>query len=161
MPVQGEILVLGLGNSLMTDDAAGPIVISRLAAEDWPGTSLRDGGTMGMSLLPEIEDCSAFIAIDAACFGAEPGSVRVFEGADMDAQLTGNKKTAHEVALSDLMSAAALQGLAPQRRALVAVQPETVGWGLEPTPAVAAALPAMLDAVKDLIRRWQAQEVHA
>ncbi|PLX36254.1 MAG: peptidase M52 [Hyphomicrobiales bacterium] len=160
MPCGKTILVLGLGNRLLSDDAAGPLVIDRLSCSEQIGADvgvvLRDGGTMGLSLLPEIEDCDGFIAVDAASFGAEPGTVRVFEGADVDALLGGTKKTAHEVALGDLLGAAALNGAQPVYRALVAVQPVTTELGLEPTPAVAAAVPAMAEEVETVIRRWRA-----
>ena len=152
----GEIvLVLGLGNRLMSDDAAGPLVIDRLAELARTDVVLRDGGTMGMSLLPEIEDADAIIAVDAARFGGAPGTVRVFEGNDMDSQVGGLKKTAHEVALADLMSAAAIQNMLPRRRALVAVEPEKVSLGLEPTQAVSAAIPQICAAVDAILARWR------
>ena len=150
-----EVLVLGLGNRLLGDDAAGPLVVDRLAVAPAARPAVfRDGGTIGLSLLPEIEDAPAFIAVDAAMFGAEPGTVRVFEGAAMDAQLMGRKRSAHEVALADLMGAAALGGRLPARRALVAVEPGCTALGLEPTPAVAAAIPQLCRAVDELLVRW-------
>lgn len=156
-PLCGQtILVLGLGNRLLGDDAAGPIVIEQLVQRhgERPGTSWRDGGTLGLSLLPEIEDADALVVVDAARFGASPGTVQVFEGLAMDAQLGGRKQSAHELALADLMGAAALGGRLPPRRALVAVEPASTALGLEPTPAVAAALPALVSAVEALVARW-------
>jgi len=156
--VRGDaaVLVLGLGNRLLGDDAAGPLAVELLAASPVAGGAvLRDGGTIGLSLLPEIEDAAAFIAVDAALFGAEPGTVRVFEGGAMDRQLGGRKRSAHEVALADLMAAAALGGRLPPRRALVAVEPGSTALGLEPTPAVAAAIPQMCAAVNELLARWK------
>lgn len=153
-----SILILGLGNSLLGDDAAGPNAVERLMASPLARdrqVSLRDGGTMGLSLLPEIEDCRGFIAIDAASFGAAPGAVRVFEGAAMDAILGGVKKTAHEVALADLMGAALLAGSAPVFRALVAVQPLTTALGMTLSPPVAAAMPQVLSETLALVRRWR------
>ena len=82
----------------------------------------------GLALLPDIQDAGALIVIDAAEFGAEPGTVRVMQGAEMDAQLGGKKRTAHEVALADLMAAAELTGSRPVRCALVAVQPASTEW---------------------------------
>ncbi|MBL8345670.1 MAG: hydrogenase maturation protease [Rubrivivax sp.] len=150
------MLVLGLGNRLLGDDAAGPLAVATLAASDGDrGAIFRDGGTIGLALLPEIQDASGFIAVDAARFGAEAGTVRVFEGEAMDAQLGGRKRSAHEVALADLMGAAALSGRLPGRRALVAVQPESTALGLEPTPAVAAAIPQLCRAVDELLQRWR------
>jgi hydrogenase maturation protease len=150
------LLVLGLGNRLLGDDAAGPIVIEQFVQRhgECPGVSWRDGGTLGLSLLPEIEDADALVVVDAARFGAAPGTVQVFEGLDMDEQLGGRKQSAHELALADLMGAAALGGRLPPRRALVAVEPASTALGLEPTPAVAAALPALVAAVEALVARW-------
>jgi len=150
-----SVLVLGLGNRLLGDDAAGPLVVDALAASGRAGSALlRDGGTIGLSLLPEIEDAAALIAVDAAEFDAPPGAVRVFEGATMDRQLGGRKRSAHEVALFDLMAAAELCGRLPARRALVAVQPASTALGLEPTAEVAAAIPALCAAVQELVTRW-------
>ncbi len=158
---EGRVLVLGLGNRLLGDDAAGPLAVDALLAADPVAGAddpvhYCDGGTIGLSLLPAIEDAAALIAIDAARFGAEPGSVRVFEGDAMDAQLGGRKTSAHEVALADLMAAAAFSGRLPARRALVAVEPGSTALGLAPTPPVQAALPRLCDAVRDLLQRWQA-----
>lgn len=150
-------LILGLGNRLMTDDAVGPLAIERLAARDLPDARLFDGGTMGLSILPEIENADALIAIDAARLGGAPGELRVLEGPEMDRALGGVKKSAHEVALADLMVAAAIQGAWPARRALIAIEPRTVSLGLEPSPEVAAALPEMITAVEALLARWRAE----
>lgn len=153
-------LVLGIGNRLLQDDAAGPLVMDRLAALPLPGVRLLDGGTMGLSLLPEIEACEVLIVVDAARLQADPGTVQVFENEAMDAQAMGRKQTVHEVALADLLGAAALQGLLPAHRALVAVAPASTALGLAPTRAVQAALPRMVAQVQGLLARW-ANEVAA
>jgi hydrogenase maturation protease len=151
----GAVLVLGLGNRLLGDDAVGSLVVERLVDRRLPaGVSVSDGGTVGLALLPEIENASAFVAVDAARFGATPGTVRVFEGPDMDALLSGRRRSAHEVALADLMGAAALTGHLPARRALVAVEPQSSALSLQPTPEVAAAIGPMCDAVEALVRQW-------
>ena len=75
--------------------------------------SVSDGGTVGLALLPEIENASAFVAVDAARFGAAPGTVRVFEGPDMDALLSGRRRSAHEVALADLAEGKRLEEVVP------------------------------------------------
>lgn len=152
MPDFDDILVLGLGNRLLGDDAAGPLAVDALAPR--PGVRFQDGGTIGLSLLPQIERARAFIAVDAATFGAAPGTVRVFEGEAMDAQLGGRKRSAHEVALFDLMAAAALCGHLPARRALVAVEPASTALALAPTPAVAAAIGPLCHAVDEVLARW-------
>ena len=155
MSTSGDVLILGLGNRLMSDDAAGPLVIERLAEIGPVGARVLDGGTLGMALLPEIQASDGVIAVDAAWFGAPAGVVAVFEGREMEHMLGGVKKTAHEVALSDLIGAAMISGTCPARRALVAVQPQIVALGLEPTPPIAAAIPEMVAAVLSILDRWR------
>lgn len=153
------IFVLGIGNRLLSDDGAGPAVIDRLMnrAATRSGVIYQDGGTIGLALLPGIEDATAFIAVDVAELNAPPGTIRVFEAGAMDAQLGSGKRTVHEIALLSLLSAAALAGTLPARRALVAIQPATLEWGLSPSPAVAGAIPAACAAVSALLSRWEAQ----
>ncbi len=157
MPYGGNILVLGLGNTLLSDDGVGVHIIEALRAEyaDRDDIDFRDGGTLGLALLPDVENSSALILVDAAEVGAPAGDVRCFIGADMDARLLGKKRTAHEVAAADLLDAAALTGMRPDRRALVAVQPASTEWGLAPTQAVQSAIPLACETVRSLIAEWQ------
>ena len=61
-----KILVLGVGNTLMQDDGVGIHVIEALAAssDSHPDLQAIDGGTIGLALLPEIEDAAAVIIVD-------------------------------------------------------------------------------------------------
>ncbi len=150
------ILVLGLGNSLLSDDGVGIHVVNSLK-RTYSGAPLTiiDGGTIGLGLLPEVEAADALIFVDAAEIGATPGSIAVFEGAAMDAQLGGKKRTPHEVAAFDLVATATMLGNCPRRRALVGVQPASTEWGLEPTPTVKSAIDATCARVLDLASLWR------
>lgn len=148
-------LVLGIGNTLLSDDGIGVHVALAVEAASTQPIRVRDGGTIGLQLLAEIEPGAALIAVDAMELHAPPGTLRVFVGADMDAQLRGTKRSAHEVALADLMQAAEFSGIGPTRRALVAIQPEITTWGLSPTPAVTAAIPGAVAAILALLEGWQ------
>lgn len=155
-----KILVLGLGNTLLTDDGIGLHVIAALERavpkESAARIVILDGGTLGLSLLPEIEAATALIVVDAANFGGTPGEVRVFDEAAMDVQLGAAKTSAHELALADLIGAASLSGCLPRRRALVGISPASVSWGLEPTLEVAASIPLACAAIEGIIERWAA-----
>lgn len=151
------ICVIGIGNRLLTDDGFGPAVIDRLmAGPPRDHVVFKDGGTLGLSLLAEIEGTSALIAVDAANIKAPPATIKVFEAEEMDAQLQGRKRTVHEVALGDLLGAAALMGCRPERRALIAAQPLSTAWGESPSPALLKAIPRACVAVNALIDRWTA-----
>jgi hydrogenase maturation protease len=73
----------------------------------------------------------------------------------MDLQLSGQGKSVHEVSLMDLMDMARLTGSLPRNRALIAIEPAEVGWGDALTPAVEAAVPGAMDAVRKLLGEWE------
>jgi len=139
-----KILVLGIGNTLLADEGVGIVSMRELeslfgAREDM---EFLDGGTLSFTLAVPIAECDALLVIDAAELGAAPGTVRSFEGEEMDRFLGANRKSSvHEVGLLDLMSISKLTGHWPDRRALIGVQPAVVNWGESLTPEVAAALP--------------------
>lgn len=157
MQRQNRILVLGIGNTLLTDDGFGVHVVNRISESRdlGPGILIRDGGTMGLSLLPDIEDSDALIVVDAGELGAEPGELRVFRDAEMEDHLSRCKGTVHEVAMADLLDAARITGREPRARALVVVQPERTDWGDAPTERVAAAIPLACDRVLEVIADWR------
>ena len=161
--VQSGTLVLGVGNTILTDEGVGPWVVERLRAlnPDAPGITWMDGGTLSFSIAASVEDAEYLIVVDATELKAEPGTVKVFVDEDMDRMLGGHGRSIHEVGLMDLLNIARLTERLPQHRALVGIQPGVVDWGTEPTPAVGAAMPAAARAVADLIRQWTGLDIDA
>jgi len=152
-----KILVLGIGNTLLTDEAVGVVAMRELQAQfGWhEEIEFLDGGTLSFTLAVPISECKALLVIDAAELGAAPGTVRSFEGEEMDRFLGENRKSSvHEVGLLDLMSISRLSGHWPERRALIGIQPAAVGWGEALTPAVAAAVPAVCATAAEIIGRF-------
>jgi hydrogenase maturation protease len=156
-------LILGLGNVLLTDEAVGPVVVNRLAAElqGHPALRLLDGGTLSFTLAVPIGESERLIVVDAAALGEPPGTVRVFEGEAMDRQLSQHAKSVHEVSLADLMDMARLTDQMPTRRALIGIEPEIVDWGDRLTPRVEAAVPKAIEEVRRLLSEWDAQSREA
>jgi hydrogenase maturation protease len=153
-----KTLVLGIGNTLLSDEGVGIHVLQALAAESPlpDDVELLDGGTLSFTLAGPIEEADALIVVDAANIKSEPGAWRMFEGEAMDAFLLGNRKsTVHEVGLTDLRAIAILAGHWPEKRAMLAIQPEVVDWGEFPTPVVAGAIPPVCAAIRQLIEAWR------
>lgn len=153
-----KILVLGIGNTLLTDEGVGIHVLTALGSGPAlpDDVELLDGGTLSFTLAGPIQDADALIVVDAANIQSPPGTWRLFEGDAMDAFLLGNRKsTVHEVGLTDLRAIALLAGHWPTKRAMLAIQPQLMDWGEFPTPTVAAAVPAVADAIRDLVGAWQ------
>jgi hydrogenase maturation protease len=154
-----KILVLGIGNTLLSDEGVGIVAMRELEARFGTREDLEflDGGTLSFTLAVPIGECNALLVIDAAEFGAVSGTVRSFEGEEMDCFLGASRKSSvHEVGLLDLMSISRLSGHWPERRALIGIQPSLVDWGEALTPAVAAALPQVCATAAWIIRRFSA-----
>jgi hydrogenase maturation protease len=154
-------LILGIGNTLLTDEGVGIHVLQTLepalASEHppFPDVTLLDGGTLSFTLAGPIEEAEALIVVDAANIRGEPGDWKLLEGEAMDAFLLGNRKSSvHEVGLTDLRAIAILAGHWPEKRAMLAIQPQVVDWGEHPTAAVAAAIPPVCNAILHLLRSW-------
>lgn len=155
-----QILVLGVGNTLLSDEAIGVRVIEAL--RDHPdcaalGLNPMDGGTMGLTLLVEMEDADSLIVVDAAHLNQAPGAVELFVGDDMDHFLRHRGRNPHDIGLDDLMDGLRLRQAVPKNRALIGIEPQILTVGEALTPAVAAAVPKAVDAIIDLVQRWKSQ----
>lgn len=149
--------MLGIGNTLLTDEGVGIHVLQALEPElaSWPDVTLLDGGTLSFTLAGPIEDADALIVVDAAQIKSVPGDWKWLQGEEMDAFLMGNRKSSvHEVGLTDLRAIAMLAGHWPEKRAMFAIQPEVVDWGEYPTTDVAAAIPPVCSAIMEQLRAW-------
>ncbi|MDE2311001.1 MAG: HyaD/HybD family hydrogenase maturation endopeptidase [Betaproteobacteria bacterium] len=152
-----KILVLGIGNTLLADEGVGVVAMRELEARFGARADMEflDGGTLSFTLAVPISECAALLVIDAAELGSPPGTVRSFEGEEMDRFLGANRKSSvHEVGLLDLMSVSRLTGHWPEQRALIGIQPAVVDWGEALTPTVAAALPEICDIATAIIGRF-------
>jgi hydrogenase maturation protease len=153
-----NILILGIGNTLLRDEGAGIHALNRLREElgERDDITFLDGGTLSFTLAGHIEDASRLIVIDAAQLDAAPGHSQVFEGCAMDEFLGSNRKrSVHEVSLLDLMAIAHLADHLPERRALIGIQPAEIDWGEQPSAAVAAAMPQVCAQAMKLIEEWR------
>jgi len=150
-------LILGIGNNLLTDEGIGIHVIRFLESHhaDTPGVTFLDGGTLSFTLAGPIAEHDNLIVVDAARFGEPPGTVRCFEGEDMDRYLSGNRQSVHEVGLMDLFDISRLSGTFPRHRALIGVEPQSLDWGELPTATVAATIAPAATMALELAARWR------
>ena len=157
-----ETLILGIGNTLLSDEGAGIHALHRLQSEypDIQNLTFLDGGTLSFTLAAWIEDCNNLLVFDATELQQPAGAVKTFEGEDMDHFLGASKRSAHEVGLLDLMDIARLTEHLPANRALIGIQPEAMSWGMKPTAVVEKALASAVTDAVSLIKKWQKLNLH-
>jgi hydrogenase maturation protease len=156
--VTWDVLVLGLGNTLLADDGVGVYVVRQLAGmpATLPGLSMLDGGTLGFRLMDAITQARAVIVVDAAQLGERPGTVRLLHEQTLTDHVSrGGRMSAHEAGLVDLLTLARLEGWMPARLALLGIQPMIVDWGDRLSPSVSRSLPVACRAVIRTARAWQ------
>lgn len=151
------ILILGLGNALMTDDAFGHWMVKSLQERfTFPAdVKVLDGGTLGLDLLPHLEEIDRLLVIDALEMGAVPGEVFRLEGEDVP-RAFASKLSVHQMGLQDLLAVAELQGHLPAELVVWGVQPQSIEMGLELSGPVAAAMEEAISGVTAELLRWGA-----
>lgn len=154
-------LILGVGNTVLSDEGIGVYVLHRLEELQVTGDPLlapvefMDGGTLSFELVAPITAATRLIVIDACQLHQPPGTVQTFTGLEMDEKLRRRGNSVHEVGLSDLLDMARLLDELPPQRALIGIQPHSLELGEAPTPSVAAAIPAVCQVVLALLEIWR------
>jgi hydrogenase maturation protease len=78
------VLVVGCGNLIRGDDAAGPVLVRRLAERGVADhVRLLDAGTAGMDVGFAMRGMQRVILVDASSVGVEPGTVHHVPGEEM------------------------------------------------------------------------------
>jgi hydrogenase maturation protease len=149
-------LILGLGNTLLQDEALGVRALDLLTANYYLPESVEvlDGGTHGLNLLPYLADMDRVLFLDAVHFDALPGDLIRLEGGEIPARLA-LKMSMHQTGLQDLLAALYLRGKSPKQMVLWGMQPGVVDWGLECSPAVQSALPLLVERAVNELRGWK------
>jgi hydrogenase maturation protease len=140
------VVILGLGNLLLTDDGVGVHAVRALNADPPAGAVVQEVGTAVFDALAFLEDADTVIAIDAVDAGRPPGTVVRFE-------VGGDEQAAAPPSLHDLDLPALLRSMPAARRPrvhVVGVQPALLAPGLELSAEVRDAMPTLLRAVRDL-----------
>jgi hydrogenase maturation protease len=155
-PPHVTTLVLGVGNLLLSDEGVGLRVVERLTAtyELPPTVQVLDGGTLGMDLLYYLEGIDYLLIIDAVETGSEPGTLVRLENDDVPAFLSV-KISPHQIGVPDMLFAARLQEIYPERVVLFGIQPANLAVGLELSPEVAEQLDVLVEQVVDQLTAWK------
>ena len=150
-----DTLVLGVGNLLLADEGVGIQVVERLQElYDLPETvQVLDGGTLGMDLLYYLEGTHRLLIVDAVETGCAPGTVIRLENDEVPAHLSA-KMSPHQMGIPDMLFAAKLRDLYPEKIVLLGVQPESLEPSLDLSPTVAALLDPLVKQIITELTNW-------
>ncbi len=151
---ESRLLVLGLGNDILTDDAVGLLVARAVAARlgGDAAVAVRETTEMGLALLDEIADFDALILVDAVQTGrVPPGHIHECDIADLP-QVTATSP--HFIGVGETLGFGRRLGLAmPGRVRVIAIEvADPFTLGTEPTERVRKAVALAVERVIVLIR---------
>jgi len=155
-----SIVLIGLGNVLLQDERVGVQAVETIRERYSfsPEIDIVDGGTLGLDLLPIIENYEKVLFVDAVNFGKEPGYIGVLEDDEIPAILYV-KMSVHHVGLADLLSAAKLIDVMPSKVCLVGIQPQDseFRFGLELSDVVSAKMEELIQRVLAKLKEWNVE----
>ena len=148
-----QIVVLGLGNTLLRDEGVGVRVIEELQKRyDFsPSVKLIDGGTVGFGLVTEIEGCKKLLVVDAVKAGNEPGTVYKFKRNDITVQIP-QTLSVHNLGFFEALEHWKMLGIEPEV-IFFGIEPEDMAsWGFDLTPCIQGKMPKLVALVIEQLR---------
>ena len=138
----GRIVILGVGNLLLTDEGVGPTTIAYLE-DRWrfpEHVELVDGATAGLELMNVFGEAAHLVVVDTVLGGAEPGAIYRFHPDQVPSGVR-YRTSIHQITFLDAWTIARILGPAPEV-VIIGVEPEDMSTphvGL--TPTIEARLP--------------------
>jgi hydrogenase maturation protease len=150
-------VVVGVGNEFRRDDGAGPEVIARLRALQ-PGDASLSGVTLALSdgepgrMIDLWEGTRVAVVIDAVRDPAMPPGYRYQVAVDALTGVVDGAASSHSIGLGDTVELARVLRRLPARLTVLAVVGRDFGFGTELTAEVAAAVPELVERVREIVR---------
>jgi hydrogenase 3 maturation protease len=133
--VGDRVCIVGVGNRLKADDAAGPMVIDQIAHSI--DAACIDAGVAPENILEKIvhSSPSTVLIVDALDFRSTPGDIRLF---DIHRIKDHNAISTHAISLQ--MLGDYLDNRTTAAIFLIGIQPQSMELGKEPTEPVLDAI---------------------
>lgn len=138
-------VVLGIGNTILTDEAAGVRAVEMLERDYRLGSNVQviDGGTSGMEMIEDLSDLDFLIVIDVVKTGAAPGTVVKIAGDEIPVFFR-RKLSPHQIGLPDVLASLELLDALPKEVVVLGVEPISLELGMEMTSTVAEKVPELV-----------------
>ncbi|MBD3348593.1 MAG: hydrogenase maturation protease [Candidatus Eisenbacteria bacterium] len=142
-------LVLGVGNSILSDDAVG-LVVARRLEERFGGRDDADFGyneEAGFTLLEESLGYERLVVVDSILTGVEPGTIHRLDLSDLGRSIHSNSP--HGMNLATVMALGRAQGMdVPDDVRIYAIEViDTLTFGEELTPQMAERVGGIVDEI--------------
>jgi hydrogenase maturation protease len=157
-----KVVVLGVGNIILTDEGVGVRVIEAFERDyAMPeGVVVIDAGTSGMEMLEDLSHLDFLLVVDAIAASKPPGTLVKLSGAEVPVFFRRNLSP-HGIGLSDVLASLEFMEAEPKETVILGVQPVSMELSTELTPTIAALVPQLVaQVVAELSARGLAPTPH-
>ncbi len=147
-----KIVILGVGNLLLSDEGVGVHVANELMKMNLPPeVTVVEGGTDGFRLIDIITEADRLIVIDAVKGGATPGSIYRFDIDEVQSCPSGFKTSVHQIGILEVINLSGLIGKTPQTT-VIGIEPESLEMGMELSPEIKSKIPRIIELIWDELK---------
>lgn len=144
-----KLLVLGVGNMLLTDDGVGVFAAQALQQEAWPpNVTVMEAGTFTHDIFYLFEGYDAVLVLDIVHCGGAPGTIYRFT----ETELVQNEKqrlSLHDIDLIDSLNMAEMLHKKRPNLLVLGMEPaDFTSWNIGLSPAVQDRFDAFLQAAR-------------
>jgi hydrogenase maturation protease len=120
-----KVLILGTGNLLLSDEGVGVHFIRHLEEHYLfpPQVELLDGGTLGMMIMPSVEEADRVYIIDAVNADAPPGAHFRYSKSEIMLKQIPVKLSPHQAGIQEMLLVSEMRGRCPSEIFLLGVVP--------------------------------------
>jgi hydrogenase maturation protease len=142
--IQSEVLVIGVGNPLCGDDAAGRIVAARVRRRAKPFIRVVECSGEGADLLEMWANAGTVIVVDAVASGAEIGTVHRFEASREPLPVRFRQSSTHAFGLGEAVELARALHQLPKCLIVYGIAGRRFDMGSKPSPEVKRIIPSVV-----------------
>jgi hydrogenase maturation protease len=147
------IVILGVGNLLLSDEGVGVHVAHKLMEMDLPaGVEVIEGGTDGFRLMNVVTEADRLIVVDAVKGGSLPGSIYRFDIKDAPSSPDAYKTSVHQIGILEIVHLSELIGQTPETT-VIGVEPKSLEMGMALSPEVQEKIPKIIELILEEVKR--------
>ncbi|HME80409.1 MAG TPA: hydrogenase maturation protease [Mycobacterium sp.] len=138
-------IIIGIGNDFRRDDGVGLAVAQRIAERNLPGVRVLSGISESTAMLDAWSGASRAVVVDAVTgANSDPGRIRRWTGPDLE---TSAVVSSHALGLAQTCALGQALARMPNELVVFTVDVVDTNHGIGLTPAVAAAVPNLVDVI--------------
>jgi hydrogenase maturation protease len=142
-----DVCVIGVGNALRGDDAAG-LAVARALRDRLPGARVIESDGDGAALIDAWQSARFVVLIDAVSSGAAPGTVHRFDAHAEPLPAPLFHYSTHAVSVADAVELARALGTLPPRLVVYGIEATHFEAGAALSPAVQRAVDGLVEHVR-------------